>query len=99
MARIGDPRSRGKDQPLIVSAGIVVLAAAVLICIGLVAIPLWTAVVHGWQFQPVADRCSILMDDPSRQACYEQLRLEESRHPAKGANAPIMLRSGERQSD
>jgi hypothetical protein len=85
-ARIG----RRSRQPVIVVVFIAMLAAAALAGAGLVAIPLWTALVQGWRFQPVVEECSILQDAGARKACYDN---RTDQHPAKGANAPIVLRS------
>ena len=38
-------------------------------------------------------------DAAARQDCLEKLRLGESPHAAKGANAPIRLHAGEQKSD
>jgi hypothetical protein len=88
----------GRQQPIAISAGIVILAAATLVCAGLVAVPLWTALVQGWQTEAVSDPCGVT-DAAARQDCLEKLRLGESRHPAKGANAPIGLHAQEQKSD
>jgi hypothetical protein len=88
-----------RRQPVVISAGIAILAAAVLLCAGLVAVPLWTALVQDWRFEPIADQCRMLKDARAREACDERLRAEETQHPAKGANAPIMLRAPEQRSD
>jgi hypothetical protein len=72
---------------------IAVLAAVALVCAGLVAIPLWSALVQGWQFQPVLQQCSALENAVARQACYE--RNDRASHPARGAKAPIILRSAD----
>jgi hypothetical protein len=86
-----------QSQSAIISAGIAVLATAVLMCAGLILISVGTALVQGWRFQAISDQCSILKELPARQACYDKVGAEESRHPAKGANAPIMLLSPEQQ--
>jgi hypothetical protein len=88
----------GRQQPVAISAGIVILAAATLVCAGLVAVPLWTALVQGWQVEAISDRCGVT-DAAARQECLEKLRLGESPHPAKGANAPIRLHAREQKSD
>ncbi len=77
--------NRARQQPDAISAGIVILAAATLVCAGLVAVPLWTALVQGWQVEAVSDPCGVT-DAAARQDCLEKLRLGESPHPAKGAN-------------
>jgi hypothetical protein len=90
-------RNNGRrQQPVAISAGIAILAAATLVCAGLVAVPLWTALVQGWQVEAVSDPCGVTA---ARQDCLEKLRLGESRHPAKGANAPIRLHAREQKSD
>jgi hypothetical protein len=91
-ARRNGPRKR---EPVVISAAIAILAAAVLVCAALVAVPLWTALVQDWRFEPIADQCRMLKDTRARAACDEKLRLEATPHPAKGANAPIMLRAPE----
>jgi hypothetical protein len=90
---------RRKREPIVISAAIAILAAAVLACAGLVAVPLWTALVQDWRFEPIADQCRMLKDARAREACDERLRAEETQHPARGANAPIMLRAPEQRSD
>lgn len=91
MAGIVGLRSRRNDgrrrQPMIIFAAIAILAAVVLVCAGLVAVPLWTAL--------IADQCQLLKGARAREACDEKLRVGGPPHPAKGANAPIMLRSPE----
>jgi len=64
-----------------------------MVCTALVAVPLWTALVQGWQVQPLADECSMLKEGPVRQDCYENRRHSSPQHPARGATAPITLRS------
>ena len=97
MANMVGPRSKRNDarrpQPIVISAAIAILAAVVLVCVGLVAVPLWTALVQGWQFQPLAEQCKVLKDARAREACDEKLRVEALQHPAKGANAPKASRS------
>jgi hypothetical protein len=87
MANIVGPRSKRNDgrrpQPIVISVGIVVLAAVVLVSAGLVAIPLWTVLVQGWRFQPIADQCNIVGGAGTREACDEELR-EAVQHPARG---------------
>jgi hypothetical protein len=62
---------RKSRQPAIIVAFIVVLAAATLAAAALVAIPLWTAVVQSWRFQPVIGECKTLQDAGARKACYD----------------------------
>ena len=80
MANIVGPRSRRNDkqtrQPVILSAGIAVLAAVVSVCAGLAVVPLWTALVQGWRFEPIADQCKMLKDAHAREACDERLKGE-----------------------
>jgi hypothetical protein len=84
-------RTNGRTrQPIAISAGIVILAAVVLVCTSLIVVPLWTAVVKDWQAETISDPCAV-KDAIPRQDCLEQLWLGETRHPAKGANAPIRL--------
>ena len=60
MTSPGGLRSRRDNgqrrQPVAISAGIVILAAITLACAGLVAVPLWTALVQGWQVEAISDR-------------------------------------------
>jgi hypothetical protein len=88
----------GRQQPIAISAGIVILAAATLVCAGLVAVPLWTALVQGSQVEAVPDPCGVT-DAADRKDCLEKLRLGEPPHPAKGAHAPIRLHAREQKSD
>jgi hypothetical protein len=91
-------RNRGRGrQPIVISAGIAILAAAVLFCAALVAVPLWTALIRQWQFEPIADQCKMIKDARAREACDEKQRIEEPQHPARGANAPIRLRGSEQK--
>jgi hypothetical protein len=59
MANIIDLRSKRSDgrrrQPLVISASIVLLAAVVLICAGLIAVPLWTALFQNWRAEAISD--------------------------------------------
>jgi hypothetical protein len=101
MKRSADPRARrnnGRRQPIAISAAIAVLALTTLLCAAFVAVPLWTALVHGWQVETISQPCG-LKDAAARQDCLEKLRLGESQHPAKGANAPIRLHAPEQNSD
>src|SRR5262245_44226237 len=80
-----DPRSRrnnGRTQPIAISAGIVILAAIVLACAALLAVPLWTALVQDWQVGAMSDPCA-LKDATARQDCFEKPRPEGSRHPSQ----------------
>jgi hypothetical protein len=45
-----------RQQPIVIAAGFTILAASVLVCAGLVAVPLWTALVQGWQIEAVHPR-------------------------------------------
>jgi hypothetical protein len=103
MARIIGLRSRSNSgrgrQPFVISAGIAVLAAVVSLCAGLAAVPLWTALVQGLRFQPIADQCKMLTDARAREACDEKLVRERLQHPAKGADAPTTARSREQAND
>jgi hypothetical protein len=99
MKRSADLRSRrnnGGRQPIAISAAIAVLALTTLLCAAFVAVPLWTALVHGWQVETISQPCG-LKDAAARQDCLEKLRLGELRHPAKGANAPIRLHAPEQK--
>ena len=96
------PRSRRNNgqtrQPVAISVGIVILAAITLACAGLVAVPLWTALVQGWRVEAISDPCG-LTDPSARLDCFARLRIGEPRHPAKGANAPIRLHPPEQKSE
>jgi len=96
MARNIGPRSRSNSgrgrQPFVISAGIAVLAAVVLVCAGLAAVPLWTALVQGSRFQPIADQCRMFTDAHAREICDEKLMVNRLQHPAKGADAPTAPR-------
>ena len=85
-----------RRQPVAISAGIVILAA--IACAGLVAVPLWTALVQGWRVEAISDPCG-LKAQAARQDCLDELGLGESRHPAKGANAPIRVHPREQKDD
>ena len=87
-----------RQQPIAISAAVVILAVTVLVCAGLVAVPLWTALVRDWQVDAISDPCG-LQAQPARQDCLEALGLGESPHPAKGANAPIRLHPREHKDD
>jgi hypothetical protein len=87
-----------RRQPVAISAGIVILAAIALACAGLVAVPLRTALVQGWRVEAISDP-SGLTDASARRDCFERLRIGESRHPAKGANAAIRLHPPEQKSE
>jgi hypothetical protein len=95
-SRLNSGRER---QPFVISAGIAVLAAVVLLCAGLVVVPLWTALVQGSRFQPIADQCKMLKDAHAREACDEKLMRERPQHPSKGADAPTTARSREQAND
>jgi hypothetical protein len=45
-----------RQQPIAISAGVTILAAIVLVCAGLLAVPLWTALVQGWQVKAIHPR-------------------------------------------
>jgi len=65
-----------RGETTVISAAIVLLAAVVLVCTGLVSVPLWTALVQGWRFEPIADQCKMLKDAHAREACDERLKVE-----------------------
>jgi hypothetical protein len=82
-------RTTGRRQePIAVPAAIVILAVTVLVCAGLVAVPLWTALIGNWQVDVIS--CG-LKGQAARRDCLEELGLEEPPHPAKGATAPIRV--------
>lgn len=88
-------RSSQARQPIFISVGVIILAAVVLVCVALLAVPLWTALVQDWEVEAVSDPCA-LNEASARQDCFD-LRLGESRHPAKGANAPIRIHPSEQR--
>ena len=93
------PRNNGgRQQPISVFAAVVILAVTALVCAGLVAVPLWTALVRDLQVDAISDPCG-LKAQAARQDCLEELKLGESRHPAKGANAPIRVHPREQKDD
>jgi hypothetical protein len=59
MRRSADPSSRRNDglrqQPIAISVAITLLALIALVCAGLVAVPLWTALVQGWQVEAISE--------------------------------------------
>ena len=55
-----------------------VLAAVVSLCAGLAVVPLWTALVQGWRFQPITDQCKMLKDAHAREAGDEKLMGERT---------------------
>jgi hypothetical protein len=89
---------RRRRDSIVISAGIVLLAAMTLVCASLVSVPLWAALVQGWRFEPIADRCKMLRDAGATETCDEKLRVEGIQHPARGAKAPIMLQFPEGQN-
>ena len=58
MMRSPDLRSRRNDglgqQPIAVSVAITLLALIALVCVGLLALPLWTALVQGRQVEAIS---------------------------------------------
>jgi len=63
-------------QQIIISGTVGLLTATVLICAGLVAVPLWSALVQRW---PAANECSAIKDNWARQVCYTKKRAEPER--------------------
>jgi len=93
------PRNNGgRQQPIAVSAAVVILAVTALVRTGLVAVPLWTALVRDLQVDAISDPCG-LKAQAARQDCLVELGLGESRHPAKEANAPIRVHPPEPKID
>ena len=76
-------------EPVAIRALVIVLGAAVLLCTGLLVPPLWTAAVEDWQSRPNGQECDSFDDVAAQRNCYDQLRNRATRHPAKGANAPV----------
>jgi len=97
-ANLRSPRNNGQSQqPIAISAAVAILALTTLLCAAFLAAPLWTALVQGWQVEAISNPRT--MRNTARQDCVEKPRLGESRHPAKGANAPIRLHALEQKSD
>jgi hypothetical protein len=97
--RLRSPRENGgPQQPIAVSAAVVILALTALVCAGLVAVPLWTALVGNWQVDAISDPCG-LRAYAARQDCLQELWLRELRDPAKAANAPIRVNPREQKID
>jgi hypothetical protein len=61
--------------------------------------PLWAALVQSWQLSPSGQECSTLKKAAAREACYDELAARAGRHPARGANAPLILRPVGQQSE
>jgi|SRR6516164_10744036 len=89
-----DLRSRRNNgqrrQPVAISAGIVILAAIALVCAGLVAVPLWTALVQGSQVEAISDPCE-LKDATTLQDCLEKLDSEDIRPKAPTCRSGFTL--------
>jgi hypothetical protein len=85
-------------EPVAVTISVVILGVLVLTCAALLVPPLWTAV-EGGRFSPGGQDCGMIEDATARQACDEELSARAARHPAKGANAPLILRPSEQRSD
>lgn len=45
-----------RQPPIAISAGVTILAVIVLVCAGLLAVPLWTALVQDWRVEAVHPR-------------------------------------------
>jgi hypothetical protein len=86
--RSGGVRHRSKagtnKEPPVIKASVVLLGAIVLICVGLLGPPLWTAVLKVWQFNPGDQECSVFKDPLARETCNQEFKLRASRMPAKG---------------
>jgi len=84
-------------EPAVITGSVVILSVLVLSCVGMLVPPLWTAIIESGQLRPSGQDCSALKDAVARRACYEQLSKLAAPNPAKGANAPPILRpSGQR---
>lgn len=94
---------RRPQQPIrretFVTLSVVVLAALVLFCAGMLAPAVWTALVESSQIQPSGSSCVVLDPATGRSACVEDRSERTSSHPAKGANAPSILRLSGRHTD
>jgi hypothetical protein len=86
-------------EPVVITSSVVVLAVVVVICAALLVPPLWTAAVEVWRLRPLGQQCSEIADVAARQACHEELSVRATRHPAKGANAPLILEHSEQRSE
>ena len=85
-----------RQQPVAIPAAVAILAVTALVCAVLVAVSLWTALVGNWQVDAISDAC-VLKAQVARQDCLEELELGDSRHPAKGATAPIRVHPREQR--
>jgi hypothetical protein len=91
-AKAVNPGTRQKkltQEPIAIRVPVIVLGMIVLLCAGLLVVPLWSAVVEGWQSHPNGQECDKSNDVAAQHNCYERLRDRATRHPAKGATAPI----------
>lgn len=81
-----------------VTASVIVLAALVLFCAGMLAPAVWTALVDPTQIHTSHD-CAVLQAAADRHECIEELSKRAGSHPAKGANAPSSLRLSGQHTD
>jgi hypothetical protein len=77
---------RARAQSLIADVALAVLAFFVLLCVGLITPALWTAIVESGE--PKHPLCSTIKNPLERLACEDTLN-DGSRHPARGAIAPL----------
>ena len=64
-----------RQQPIAISAANTLLVLTALVCAGLLAVPLWTALVQRWQVEAIPEPC-VLTDTAARQDCLEKLGSE-----------------------
>jgi hypothetical protein len=77
---------RARARSLIADLAVATLAFLVLLCVGLLVPPLWTALIDNPALRPHA--CDPMKLPPERLAC-EVTREDDHRPPAKGAFAPL----------
>jgi hypothetical protein len=77
-------KAGANKEPPIIRASIVLLGAIVLICVGLLGPPIWTAALKVWQFNPGDQECSVSKDPLARETCNQEFKLRAPRMPVKG---------------
>jgi hypothetical protein len=97
--RLGAVGKNAAARPhAVIGAGIILLAATVLVCVGLIAVPLWTALGDGGLSQPIFGACNDSKDVGAGRACYEK-SVSGALGVPNGGNAPIMPPALTRQND
>jgi hypothetical protein len=76
-------RWQDEDQTPAERAGLAISVAVLVV--SLIALVMWA------ESRSSFERCSARVDADARAACYEELRQQEMRPPAKGAYAPVGL--------